>query len=379
MSRFIYNLEKDIYLERVLFNVNRSAWKIVDFDYPAQISTMISDEEKQYLYWLTSSVWRGSGQVVEIGPWLGGSTYCLAAGMQSSGHETKKRLVVYDNFVWREFMSERDTAVLKPGDCFHSEFRKNISTYKSIVDSYKQALPDEFIQSDQDAISKRYVKEENVAIFQGLPNSQPVEILFVDGAKSWLGLKHLLFHVTERLIPAESILVCQDFKYWGNYWVPLMLTFLSEYLQPIHNVLSATTITFRLVKPIPRNVLEALANHIAEVPTNDSLAALDRAAEMLRKNEDALGSAHVRLGKVMFLSHQNMLDQAAAAFRECQSNWPVGMSTLQLERARDYLSESRSLYIAPSFLIRTIQLKLRAKRIAGGVRKKILRSVKRGR
>lgn len=358
--------------------MNSSEWKNAVFPFPNHISTMISAEEKQYLYWLGGSVWRGKGLIVEIGPWLGGSTWCLAAGMKSSGHVTDKRLVVYDNFIWREFMSERAALDLKPGDSFQAEFLKNLSKYESVVDSYKRALPDETIASDQDAQSKRYVSDENVTLFEGVPGSETVEILFVDGAKSWLGLKHLLLNVSERLVPGQSILVCQDFKYWGNYWVPLLLTFLSDHLEPIHNVLSATTVTFRLTRAISRNDLEPLANHIAGVPTNDALTAIDRAAGMLRTNGDPLGSAHVKLGKVMFFSHQNKLDRAVDAFRESQANWPRVAETGQLERARKYLADSRSIYIAPSLAVRTLQPALYAARVAKRVAKRILRSIQRG-
>lgn len=45
--------------------------------------------------------------IVEIEPWLGVSTWYLAAGMESSGHKTDKCLLVYVNFIWCEFMSER--------------------------------------------------------------------------------------------------------------------------------------------------------------------------------------------------------------------------------------------------------------------------------
>jgi hypothetical protein len=357
--------------------LNVSDWKAVVVDYPDHIATMISPEEKQYLYWLGRSVWQGKGLIVEIGPWLGGSTWCLAAGMQASGHRQSKRLLVYDNFIWRDFMSERASLNFKAGECFYTEFLKNISSYDGIVDSYKQALPDEIIASDQEAKSKRYSTNEKVAIFQSLPGMEPVEIVFVDGAKSWLGLKHLLLGVVDRLIPGHSLLVCQDYKYWGNYWVALMVTFLNEYFQPIHNVLSATTVTFRLVRSISRGSLEALPNHISDVPTFDALIALDHAAENLHRDGDKLGSANIQLGKVMFLSHQDKLEQAVIAFRESQKKWPYFIGNIQLERARKYLSDSGSIDITPSLSGRIKQLTLDARRAILRLEKFAVKSVKR--
>lgn len=358
--------------------MNVSDWKAVVIDYPDHIATMISIEEKQYLYWLGRSAWQGIGLIVEIGPWLGGSTWCLAAGMHESGHRQRKRLLVFDNFIWRDFMSERASLDLKAGECFYAEFLKNISLYDEIVDSYKQSLPDEIISSDQEAKSKRYSMNEKVALFQSLPGNEPVEIVFVDGAKSWLGFKHLLFSIVDRLIPGHSLLVCQDYKYWGNYWVPLMVTFLNQYFQPIHNVLSATTVTFRLVRSISRSSLEALADHISDVSTSDALAALDNAAEDLHKDGDELGSANIQLGKVMFLSHQNKFDQAVTAFRESQEKWPYFMGNIQLERARKYLSDSIYIDISPSLSGRIRELTLHAGRAILRLGKFAVKSVKRG-
>ena len=92
------------------------AWIDVPFALPSAIPTMISDEERRYLYWLAARVWSGSGDIVEIGPWLGGSTYCLAAGMCDSGHRVAGRLKVFDNFIWRDFMADRAPLELRPGD-----------------------------------------------------------------------------------------------------------------------------------------------------------------------------------------------------------------------------------------------------------------------
>jgi hypothetical protein len=358
--------------------VNVSDWRTVAFDYPDHIATMISAEEKQYLYWLGRTVWQGKGLIVEFGPWLGGSTWCLASGMRASGHRSDKRLLVYDNFIWRDFMSERASLDFKAGECFYAEFCKNISIFDETVDSYKQALPDEIISSDEEAKSKRFSTNENVTVFQSLPGIELVEIVFVDGAKSWLGLKHLLLNVVDRLIPGQSLLVCQDYKYWGNYWVALILTSLNDYFQPIHNVLSATTVTFRLVQSISRSRLEALADHIRDVPTGEALIAFNYAAENLYKCGDKMGSSNVRLGKVMFLSHQDNPDEAVTAFREAQKKWPYLMGNIQLERARKYLFDSQSINIPPSLSGRIRQLALICRKAILRLGKIAVKSVKRG-
>ena len=199
------------------------AWKSVVFDYPRAVPTMLADEEKRYLFWLGQHEWSGVGTVVEIGPWLGGSTVCLAAGMRASGHAVRGKLHAVDNFLWREFMATRAPLPLVPGDSFEPFFLRNMVGYTDLVVSHARALPDETIEGDADAGATRFSAEKPVAPFDGLPGGEAVEVLFIDGAKSWRGMRHLLLTLSGRLLPGKTLLVCQDFKYWGAYWVPMMM------------------------------------------------------------------------------------------------------------------------------------------------------------
>ena len=81
----------------------------------------------------------------------------------------------------------------------------------------------------------RYSEGGTVPTFQGLDDS--VEILFIDGAKSWRGMAHLIGALSKNLMPGMSLLVCQDYKFWGAYWVPIMMHRLRGHVEVVHNVL----------------------------------------------------------------------------------------------------------------------------------------------
>ena len=313
------------------------AWKSVSFDYPRSVPTMLAQEEKRYLFWLGKDMWSGAGTVVEVGPWLGGSTVCLAAGMRASGHAAGRKLHAVDNFLWREFMATRAPLPLKPGDSFEPFFLKNMVDYADVVVSHARALPDETIEGDADAGATRFVEERAVAPFDGLPGGDPVEILFIDGAKSWRGMRHLLLTLSNRLLPGKTLLVCQDFKYWGAYWVPMMMARLDGHIEPVHNVLGGTTVAFRLVSAVPRGELELFEDHVASVSTDAGLRLLDRAAGWLRDDGDALGAAHVSLSRVRFLLHQGRVERATDEFLRLQSSWPRG-DVSQAALASQYLA-----------------------------------------
>jgi len=314
------------------------AWKSVVFDYPRSVPTMLAQEEKRYLFWLGQHAWSGAGTVVEIGPWLGGSTVCLAAGMRASGHAARGKLHAIDNFLWREFMAARAPLPLTSGDSFEPFFLRNMVGYTDIVVSHARALPDEAIEGDADAGATRFSGEKAVALFDGLPGADPVEILFIDGAKSWRGMRHLLLTISNRLLPGKTLLVCQDFKYWGAYWVPMMMARLDARIEPVQNVRHGTTVAFRLKSAIPRGELERFQDHVARVPTEDGLRLLDRAAGWLRDDGDALGAAHVSLSGVRFLVHQGHVDRATEEFLRVQSSWPSRADVSQVALARQYLA-----------------------------------------
>ncbi len=329
------------------------AWQACSFDAPAPIPSMISPEEKQYLYWLGAQVWRGRGDVVEFGPWLGGSTVCLAAGMRDSGHDARGRLAVFDNFLWRAFMADRADLPLAPGDSFEAHFRANVAPFGEIVTSRACALPDETIAGDRDAGTRRFAEthEAAVPLFAGGIDG-PVEILFIDGAKSWRGMRHLLCVLGDALEPG-SLLVCQDFKHWGAYWVPAMMARLADHLRPVHDVRSATTVTFEVTTPIPRATLEALEDHVSDLPTQATLAAIERAASWLEEAGDAAGAHRVRLCRVRFLAHQERVEAAVAAFLEAEARWPDGEPTEPLDRARAYLRDEKGVALAAAKPART--------------------------
>ncbi len=303
---------------------------------------MLADEETQYLFWLGRDVWSGRGVVLEIGPWLGGSTVCLAAGMHASGRDAGGRLHAVDNFLWREFMAARAPLPLAVGDSFEPFFLRNLGAFRDIVVSHARALPDERVAGDHEAAAKRFAEATSVPMFDGIPGRDDVEILFVDGAKSWRGMRHLLLTMSDRLVPGTSLLVCQDYKYWGTYWVPMMMACVDRYVEPVHDVRGGTTVAFRLTAAIPADAIAALPDHVAGIPTEDGLGLIERASAALARDGDALGAANVSLARVSFLSHQGHVDRAADAFKAIQARWPSWGDVTQVVLARDYLESEHA-------------------------------------
>lgn len=214
-------------------------WSTVSFRLPTGIPTMITLEEQGYLHWLGSTVWSDIGHVVEIGPWLGGSTFCLAAGMDCRS-SPRHRLHAYDSFEWRPFMADRARLPLRAGESFEPQFARNVAKYSHLIEAHRCLLPDEAVTNDPALADSRATGSDGIAPF--LWDEGAIEILFIDGAKSWNAMRFLLQETAHSLIHGQALIVCQDYKYWGNYWVAAMMELLGDAVQPVH-VLRSNTVS----------------------------------------------------------------------------------------------------------------------------------------
>src|SRR5262245_4036641 len=298
---------------------------------PSRIPTMISGEERRYLHWLTATRWVDAGHVVEIGPWLGGSTSCLAEGMEA-GARKRHRLFAVDNFVWRPFMAERARLDLVPGDSFESVFRANVAAFGDRVVCVRASLPDEAVAGD--AFREETRDEGSAPLFRWDPD-EPIEVLFVDGAKSWKAMLHLLAETADSLVGGRALVVCQDYKYWGAYWVIIAIELLSEQLECL-DIVGANTVTFRLRGRLRRSDVEQLPR-LEELGVDAGLAALESASRRLAAQGDAAGAAIVRLARVRFLGHLGHLEAAISAFRESERGWPSRGGDRNLSSAHSWL------------------------------------------
>jgi len=187
--------------------------------------TMLAHEEVEYLVWLTETQFRGSGAVVDLGPWLGSSTCALAEGVRRGGRPG--RIQAFDNFVWRRDYMESHHAAELPD---HSDFR---------------FLFDRFTRSHADRIEAHAVDLHHYRWTGG-----PIEILFVDAAKDWNLANNILASFGEALVPGKSLLVSQDYQHWSTYYLPLIFGSRPDLWEPLHMTGEGHIATLRPLKPV---------------------------------------------------------------------------------------------------------------------------------
>src|SRR5204863_8938324 len=80
----------------------------------------------------------------------------------------------------------------------------------------------------------------------------PIEILFVDAAKSWTLLNAILRVFGPHLEPGRSRVILQDFRHFYTYWLPLVFHGRPALWQEVEAVDVGTTVTFTPRKLLAR-------------------------------------------------------------------------------------------------------------------------------
>jgi predicted O-methyltransferase YrrM/Flp pilus assembly protein TadD len=188
------------------------------------MKSMLSSDEMQYLTWLASGKYEGWGAIVELGVWLGSSTAALAEGLRRRG--APATIHSFDLFVWESYMAEAAFTDLKPGDDFLPLFLKQIGDYSSWVEAHKV-----------DLLNYKW-------------DGGPIEILFVDSAKTWDLANAILKGFGAHLSPGRSRVVLQDFRYGYAYCLPLIFDSRPDLWKQIEDVRFGPTVTFVPLKPL---------------------------------------------------------------------------------------------------------------------------------
>jgi len=257
--------------------------------------------------------------------------------MAASGLDSRGRLYAFDNFVWRQFMSERAQVTLRPGDSFLPHFVANLTPFRETVVAKIAQLPDDHLEGDPFALNARGARDTTAETFEW--RGGPVEILFVDGAKSWTAIRHLMLQVGPSLRPGHSLIVCQDFAYWGGYWVPMAMGALGQAVTPVHRVAPGGTVAFRVTRPLSARVLDALPT-FADLTVDRGLTWLLGMAAQAREQGWPVAGWAVDVAQVRFLMHLGQPERAVATLDRLCEIWPLLVPVTELDGARRWAAEA---------------------------------------
>jgi hypothetical protein len=268
------------------------------------IPSMIAPDESLYLHWLARHVYTGQGEIVDGGPLLGGSTVAMAEGLRLNDRVTDKaaRIHSYDLFEYTVFMKRlfRKTPEPALGENLLARFRNNIKPWASSVEVYPG-----------DILTYSW-------------SGAPIEILFIDVAKTWDIQKHLLTEFFPHLIPGVSIVVQQDYFFVSCYWIHLVMESLAEYFEPVH-LTDGPTLGFAVTKAVPRERL--LFDYERDLSKAEAVDLMDRSIARF----DGLKRLVVTTAKVSLLLAYRDIEGAEAVLDGIRRAPEYGDVVLQID------------------------------------------------
>jgi hypothetical protein len=198
---------------------------------------MLGLEERKLLYQLARYCYTGEGEVVELGAFCGASTCCLAAGLRENPSAAGHHIHSYDSFVANEpylvdFIRTQLGESLQMGASFASIFRRATAEFADIMEVHEGDL-----------------------LQQTWPSQLPIEILFVDVAKTLALSSKVLTEFFVHLTPGKSIVIHQDFYHPTAFYLPVVMDVLRDHFSIIETGRD-WSVVFRLEAPITPKKLQ---------------------------------------------------------------------------------------------------------------------------
>ena len=195
---------------------------------------MTCESEQLWLRNYAENVYTGTGEIIELGPWMGSYTIPLATGLMKRKFLLPHRKVhSFDCFIWIKWMDSQRAGIWhpwKPGESFLPEYMKRIGYLAPYVEVHAGDLLD-------------------------VTWDWPVEFICVDAMKSWELTNAILRQFYTKLLLDIGRVFHQDYKFEGCPWIHLVHWVLKDYFWIDPNIEYSTTVVFRLHKPIPPELL----------------------------------------------------------------------------------------------------------------------------
>lgn len=303
------------------------------------IPSETSPAERRLLYRFFAHVWKGSGDVVEIGPFLGGTTRSIALGMLANpAREADARLHTYDRFE-EYYYGEELRAYVEPlveagvldaaaveaigaGASFEDAGFYDLFSRIHQGTSYEQLL---VVRNEPVPDSP---EEAGGASFR-LPDARPLSAFFVDGCKSWYSTKHFLREAVQRSSPGAFFLF-QDYGWYTDFWIPAVVQLARDALTLVAYV--DQTYAFQLVRPIA-DLDELVPDRAEDVGASRLATAFDTLIADASRRGDARASVVHGIQAAAALAYVGAKDEARSRLRELARAHGSGPHAEALEAA----------------------------------------------
>lgn len=270
----------------------------------SEILGMISDYERAFLQFYTLKIYSGAGEIVDLGTWLGSSTFVLAKGLSENQKVSNKnkRIFAYDLFKWENSLNHHVVNteyenIFEQGDDYKWLFFKMTKQYEPHIETKGNVLNEGWLD-------------------------KPIEFLFNDAMKNIETTHQILKTFYPYLMPQKLMLVYQDFDHYLTPWVHLLIFRFRKYFKHIHDIPISGGTVFKLMKELP---IDYIHTDVTLIDENEAEQAYKYCLKLAcdRKNPN-IAAAHV-----MYYFYHNKFEKAKSIFSEYSKKFNVFNSDLK--------------------------------------------------
>ncbi len=250
-------------------------WMRIRVPGPRPPGTMLTEAERKLLYFLADRYFTDAGHIIDAGCFVGGSTSALGLGLRAwrerAGRAPAHRIHAYDLFRAAEWMYEKHLPrTVAAGASLLPEFERITAPVRDLIDVH---------EGDITALPRP---------------AGPIEILFVDVAKTPDLSDYVVREFFPALIPGRSIVVQQDYLYDFDSaaWLHVTMEHYADYFRIVTDT-GVNSVVFLYEKAIPPHLLSQRT--IAGIAASDKIRLMARArARFAGDQANLLGRAHWR-------------------------------------------------------------------------------------
>lgn len=260
-----------------------------------EVAGCLIEQERTFLLDYAAETYTGAGEIVDLGCFLGSSTYPLAAGLQSNDNvaNKEKRIFAYDRFEWNAWMN-------RPASRY--DLGKTYAENECFVDEFKRQMGDlvgSIIVVKGDLTQLKWQAET------------PIEYCFVDAMKNWELCNSIIQGFFPAMKPGLSYLHHQDYVFFQTYWIHLTMYRMRNYFEPVEHKYLGPSRIFKYTTQMPAELMTNTYG-LGEFSLEEINAAFDHAMAI---THDA-GHANIAGCRVWALLDKGCLDEASKAYTE---------------------------------------------------------------
>lgn len=304
----------------------------------SEIPSETSIGERKFLYNFFKRDWNGMSNVVEIGPFFGGTTRAIALGMANNINRNElSKLYTIDNFE-SYYNADQLTDFLSP------LVSKGVLSKKHL-DSLSRSPKSSFLNIFEAIHSEHRYYEQIEVISEGLPDTYEPDLeshfsetkiknvgaFFIDGCKSWYSTKFFLEKSFAMAIPG-AYYIFQDYGRFTCFWIPFILELMHPYLKFCGHIDS--TRVFQLEStPDYTTFHELIPNSSKEISPEKVSQVFQTLASKLDKQKDHNGLFTSRIQNAAMVAYNGNKKKAKKMLTKLESKAKLAIHRKRVKEA----------------------------------------------